>query len=166
MQTKYIVFTVITFFCFCLDNTYSGFVNSGTVWVGNSPVLQFLLKCQLVKQKMTGLSTDDIYTKRQMEKGIMKLQILADLPVTGVADEKVLKMVEMNKCVLKASKQRIRPKTTTDCVCNGVLDYNGNGQCLRSYQGYRWCYVDQASRCGDRRWTGGSWWSYRACSKR
>ena len=46
-----------------------------SVWVGDSPVLQYLLKCQLVKVKMNGLSTDDIYSIKQMEKGIRKLQV-------------------------------------------------------------------------------------------
>eukprot|EP00092_Neocalanus_flemingeri_P019310 GFUD01020916.1.p1 GENE.GFUD01020916.1~~GFUD01020916.1.p1 ORF type:complete len:173 (+),score=47.67 GFUD01020916.1:103-621(+) len=156
---------VLVFLCFCLDLSLAGFVHSESVWVGDTPVLQFLLKCKLVKQKMNGLSTDDIYTKKQMEKGIIKLQILAGLPVTGVADAKVLKMVERNKCLLKSAKQRTRQGTQTDCRCNGVLDYNGNGQCHSTYLGYRWCYVSQASVCGDRRGTGGSWWSHSACSQ-
>merc|ERR1711892_1133642 len=43
-------------------------------WVGDTPVLQFLLKCSFVKQKITGSSTDDIYTKSDIAEGIKKLQ--------------------------------------------------------------------------------------------
>eukprot|EP00092_Neocalanus_flemingeri_P053323 GFUD01062628.1.p1 GENE.GFUD01062628.1~~GFUD01062628.1.p1 ORF type:complete len:124 (-),score=36.19 GFUD01062628.1:362-733(-) len=110
MQTKYSVFV---FFYFCMNFCVAGFVSPGTVWVGNTPVLQLLLKCQLVKQKANGLSTDDIYTKKQMEKGISKLQILAGHPVTGVADEEVLKMVERNTCPQKTPKQRTRQGTVS-----------------------------------------------------
>merc|ERR1712243_13377 len=60
---------------FCLHTHFAGFLYPSSVWVGDSPVLQYLLKCKL-------------------EKGIRKLQILADLPVTGVIDDEVLKMVE------------------------------------------------------------------------
>jgi len=60
---------------FCLHSHWAGFLYPASVWVGDSPVLQYLLKCQLVKVKMTGLSTDDIYSIKQMEKGIRKLQV-------------------------------------------------------------------------------------------
>eukprot|EP00090_Calanus_glacialis_P008636 TRINITY_DN1698_c0_g1_i1.p1 TRINITY_DN1698_c0_g1~~TRINITY_DN1698_c0_g1_i1.p1 ORF type:complete len:167 (-),score=34.26 TRINITY_DN1698_c0_g1_i1:55-555(-) len=153
----------------CMERHWTGYVYPTSVWVGDSPVLQFLLKCQLVKEKMNGLSTDDIYTNKQVEKGLIKLQILTNLSVTGVADDKVLKMVKTNKCPVKAQKPLkliSKQKTQKACRCNAMLDYNGNGECRSTFQGYRWCYVDQGSGCRDRRWTGGTWWSWAACSRR
>jgi len=76
MNAMHSLWIVLSFcLCFCLDFHLAGFAYPTSVWVGDSPVLQFLLKCQLVKEKMNGLSTDDIYTQKQLEKGIIKLQV-------------------------------------------------------------------------------------------
>ena len=46
-----------------------------TVWVGASPALQFLLRCGLVERRNSGLSTDDIYNKKILHRGVQKLQV-------------------------------------------------------------------------------------------
>ena len=96
-------------------------------------------------------------------------KILADLPVTGVIDDEVLKMVEKNTCPVKGQSALIKQNVGVSgggCVCNGRLDYKGNGQCRTTFQGHRWCYVEHTSGCRDKRWTGGTWWSWAACSRR
>ena len=44
-------------------------------WVGNTPVLQYLLRCELVEEKDRGISDYDIYTKEQVFEGIRKMQV-------------------------------------------------------------------------------------------
>merc|ERR1719295_86969 len=145
--------------------------SSSSVWLGNSPALQFLLKCGLVPEKRNGLSTDDIYSKQQLEKGLKKLQILVDLPVTGVVDEDVMKIVNAGSCPLKGKKPQkqqlkvLSQEAELGCVCNGVLDYRGNGQCRSIFHGRRWCYVQWNSKCQDRRRIGGVLWSWEACER-
>ena len=67
-------------------------------WVGNTPVLQFLLKCGLVKQKIQGISTDDIYTKSDITEGIKQLQTILGLEKTGKETPDVQQIVKKNKC--------------------------------------------------------------------
>ena len=46
-----------------------------SVWVGDSPALDYLLRCGLVHRKHSGLSTDDIYSKKTLQTGISRLQV-------------------------------------------------------------------------------------------
>ena len=67
-------------------------------WVGDTPLLQFLLRCGLVKQKIQGNSMDDIYTKSDITEGIKQLQTILGLEKTGKETPDVQKIVKKNKC--------------------------------------------------------------------
>merc|ERR1711936_971833 len=124
-NTRYFVTMGTTYLVLCvvLVGIHTGFTgqffsDSDTFWVGDNPVLQYLLRCKMMRQNREDISTDDIYTKKQMENGIKKLQKLAGIDVTGEADEEVLKIVEKNKCVSKISQKK-KNQYKQDCECNG-----------------------------------------------
>merc|ERR1719167_1934214 len=51
------------------------------------------------------------------------------------------------------------------CICNGLRNSRGEGECKSSYKGQAFCYVDKGS-CSDEAKSTSSdrWWSYQACS--
>eukprot|EP00092_Neocalanus_flemingeri_P088170 GFUD01111380.1.p1 GENE.GFUD01111380.1~~GFUD01111380.1.p1 ORF type:complete len:115 (+),score=27.01 GFUD01111380.1:113-457(+) len=88
------------FYCsFYIQQSEEGYVYPGSHWVGNTPVLQFLLRCGLVDEKMNGLSTDDIYQDFDIKEGIKKLQGLFGLEITGEENLDVKMLVKKKKCL-------------------------------------------------------------------
>eukprot|EP00092_Neocalanus_flemingeri_P034511 GFUD01037524.1.p1 GENE.GFUD01037524.1~~GFUD01037524.1.p1 ORF type:complete len:116 (-),score=33.43 GFUD01037524.1:43-390(-) len=92
------ILTGAFYLSFCIQQSEEGYVYPGSHWVGNTPVLQFLLRCGLVDKKMNGLSTDDIYQDFDIKEGIKKLQGLFGLEITGAETLDVKILVKKKKC--------------------------------------------------------------------
>eukprot|EP00092_Neocalanus_flemingeri_P088169 GFUD01111379.1.p1 GENE.GFUD01111379.1~~GFUD01111379.1.p1 ORF type:complete len:117 (+),score=26.11 GFUD01111379.1:151-501(+) len=87
------------FYCsFYIQQSEEGYVYPGSHWVGNTPVLQFLIRCSLVDEKMNGLSTNHIYRDFDIKEGIKKLQGLLGLEITGEENLNVKILVTKKKC--------------------------------------------------------------------
>merc|ERR1711963_371465 len=82
-----------------------------------------------------------------------------------------MKIVNVGSCPLKGKKPQkqqlkvLSQQAEAGCVCNGVLDYRGNGQCRSIFHGRRWCYVQWNSKCQDKRRIEGVLWSWEACER-
>jgi len=51
------------------------------------------------------------------------------------------------------------------CICNGLKNSRGEGECKSSYKGQAFCYVDRGSCSDELKSTSSNlWWSYQACS--
>jgi len=51
------------------------------------------------------------------------------------------------------------------CICNGLKNSRGEGECKSSYKGKAFCYVDRGSCSDELKSTSSNlWWSYQACS--
>jgi len=58
-----------------------------------------------------------------------------------------------------------RDESRRQCICNGLRNSRGEGECKSSYKGQAFCYVDRGS-CSDevKSTSSDRWWSYQACS--
>ena len=50
------------------------------------------------------------------------------------------------------------------CSCNGIINSKGQGECLTTFRGKQYCYVDQGE-CKDEKVgsSSGTFWSFEAC---
>jgi len=64
---------------------------------------------------------------------------------------------------VKVEENRDGPRRR--CICNGLINSRGEGECTSSYKGRAFCYVERGS-CADEVKSTSSprWWSYQACS--
>jgi len=150
----------------CTVKVYSGFVSQDSVWVGDSPALDYLLRCGLVHRKHSGLSTDDIYSKKTLQTGISRLQKLMGVKQTGLLDDRVMSLVMRGNCLRKKERLRVKSAGGTGCSCLGLVDRQGGGECRGVYRGRRWCYVSPESTCQHSVSLGNVNWSYSPCPNR
>merc|ERR1719319_894404 len=65
----------------------------------------------------------------------------------------------------KSTKHCSTNFTNCNCSCNGFIDKNGGGECLKKNGNYGyWCYVEDGS-CSDAVLWYGHYYSYEACKK-
>jgi len=58
-----------------------------------------------------------------------------------------------------------KQETQRQCICNGLKNSRGEGECNSSYKGQAFCYVDRGSCSDELKSTSSNlWWSYQACS--
>jgi len=64
---------------------------------------------------------------------------------------------------VKVEDKRDEPRRR--CICNGLKNSRGEGECNSSYKGRAFCYVERGS-CSDevKSTSSARWWSYQACS--
>jgi len=56
------------------------------------------------------------------------------------------------------------PPAVASCTCSNGVDYNGYGNCDKTYQGKTLCYVNEPSTCSDLQETTFGQYSFEACS--
>ena len=66
-------------------------------------------------------------------------------------------------CLLALSLRLVG--TDAACLCNGIINSEGQGECRTTYRGKQFCYVNRG-QCGDERESssGDRYWSYEACN--
>merc|ERR1719416_59090 len=65
------------------------------------------------------------------------------------ACEAQLEMEYAGECNAVVEKAKTNQTNDNECSCNGVVDNNNGGECLKPWVGNFWCYVDAKSGCLD-----------------
>merc|ERR1719319_2143711 len=65
------------------------------------------------------------------------------------ACEAQLEMEYAGECNAVVEKAEANQTNDNECSCNGVVDNNNGGECLKPWVGNFWCYVDAKSGCLD-----------------